>query len=154
VQYHPTRYQYPGGPPKRSYDVTGWTLPIQMGVAVDRINDSFEVKTDKITKSVTSGKSTINGDADYGFWITPKYNASFKAVNILLKKGANISRVIDSSGDIPTGAFIVTGADASDIEHMGLPLHGLAQKPDVESTVLTRPKVGIYKSWIQNIDEG
>src|SRR5699024_4879287 len=44
--------------------------------------------------------------------------------------------------------------DASDIEHMGLPLHGLAQKPDVESTVLTRPKVGIYKSWIQNIDEG
>ena len=30
------------GPTKRPYDVAGWTLPMQMGVRVERINDRFD----------------------------------------------------------------------------------------------------------------
>ena len=41
-QKYPDLRLYPGGPPKRPYDVTAQTLPMQMGVAVDTIKDGFK----------------------------------------------------------------------------------------------------------------
>ncbi len=34
IQHYPRRALWPGGPPEEPYDVTGWTLPLQMGVSV------------------------------------------------------------------------------------------------------------------------
>ena len=34
IQHYPKRTMWPGGPPEQPYDVTGWTLPLQMGVRV------------------------------------------------------------------------------------------------------------------------
>ena len=41
-QDHPNDFPYPGGPPKRPYDITGWTLAMQMGVQFDRVMDAFD----------------------------------------------------------------------------------------------------------------
>src|SRR5690606_728030 len=41
-QDYPTRFQYPGGPPDTPYDLAGWTLPMQMGVDVDKIKEPFQ----------------------------------------------------------------------------------------------------------------
>jgi hypothetical protein len=43
VQRFPKMEQYPGGPPERPYDVAGWTLSYQMGVAADRIDGAFDL---------------------------------------------------------------------------------------------------------------
>jgi hypothetical protein len=40
-QHHPNRTNGPGGPPKRPYDMAGWTLSYQMGVRADAIAAPF-----------------------------------------------------------------------------------------------------------------
>ena len=34
MQHYPRRLRWPAGPPEQPYDVTGWTLPLQMKVRV------------------------------------------------------------------------------------------------------------------------
>ena len=41
-QDHPNDFHYPGGPPIPPYDITGWTLAMQMGVQFDRVLDGFD----------------------------------------------------------------------------------------------------------------
>jgi hypothetical protein len=36
-QDHPNDFEYPGGPPIKPYDASGWTLAYQMGVVFDRV---------------------------------------------------------------------------------------------------------------------
>jgi hypothetical protein len=51
VQKFPRMEQYPGGPPERPYDVAGWTLPLQMGVAVATIEQPLSVETTPVNDS-------------------------------------------------------------------------------------------------------
>jgi hypothetical protein len=56
-QRYPDDRQYPGGPPKRPYDVTAQTLPLLMGVKVSEVHSRFEAQLEKIdTISLPPGK--------------------------------------------------------------------------------------------------
>ncbi|MGE5813917.1 MAG: peptidase M14, partial [Acidobacteriota bacterium] len=49
-QHHPDRRDGANGPPKRPYDMAGWTLPYQMGVQVDAIDAPFQAALEPITE--------------------------------------------------------------------------------------------------------
>ena len=64
VQHYPKRLLWPGGPPEQPYDVTGWTLPLQMGVRVraltdvpasTRFEDMFDMKGTPSTARLNAG---------------------------------------------------------------------------------------------------
>ena len=50
-QMYPDRRPHPGGRPEQPYDITGWTLPMQMGVAVDRIQGRFKADLEPVERA-------------------------------------------------------------------------------------------------------
>ncbi|GAB3903907.1 M14 family metallopeptidase [Mucilaginibacter boryungensis] len=93
-QDHPNDFQYPGGPPIRPYDMTGWTLSYQMGVKFDRILDDFNGPFKAIPYGeIQPMPSVITPAIAKGYLISAKANNSFIAMNDLLKAGAQVYRV-------------------------------------------------------------
>ncbi len=48
AQHHPDRRDGANGPPKRPYDMAGWTLPYQMGVRVEAIASPFDAALEPV----------------------------------------------------------------------------------------------------------
>ena len=92
-QDHPNDFQYPGGPPVRPYDAAGWTPAFTMGLQFDRILDDFAGPFENIAygEIQTPMGKIINSETNtYGYSFSTKDNASYIAVNDLLKEGAQV----------------------------------------------------------------
>ena len=154
-QTYPDRRLYPGGPPERPYDITGWTLPFQMGVEVDKLEHAVQVTTTTVDWPTVENGS-IMGIGSYGFAIDPRANDTFTAVNRLLKAGASVSRTRKALGDWPVGAFVTT-TGRSQMEtiatELGLSIIALGSPPD-DLVEIKSPRIGLYRSWTNNMDEG
>ena len=163
-QEYPNQYRYPGGPPVAPYDLAGWTLPMQMGVQVDRITENFTASTVLITEKLSIESGEVIGKGSYGFIISNKENLSSNAVNNLLAQGQKISistSIIENGkNSFAAGAFIIENGNGtqdlvSDLStKLGLNFFKLAEAPKSEIKSLSKIKIGIYKSWRANMDEG
>jgi hypothetical protein len=144
------------------YDVTGWTLPLQMGVAVDAVSDpltsaqrSLLDKIDTVTmpSPVVEGKGSI-------FVVSHKPNASFEVVNAALQQGGSVAMAqepIDSPEGKERGAFVIQGIGRGAMEE-------LTKKYSVSATAvgaapgkllaIKKARIGLYRSWDPSIDEG
>ena len=162
-QVYPNQYQYPGGPPMPPYDLAGWTLPMQMGVTVVKATEPFKAKTKEITYLPPEPGKVI-GDHSYGYLLSNKQNNSYAAFNILQQAGAEISRLTASAQFDKTvygpGSFLISSTPAIDekvaaiAKETGLDFQGLARDPEVSNIKIANIKVGIYKTWRANMDEG
>lgn len=156
VQNYPDKRAYPGGPPIPPYDLAGWTLPMQMGVSVDKIYNSFEVSVNEITTragikpgSVTKGKR--------GYRISGKENSAFEAVNKILASGGTVERMQGSQGEFKAGDFICynKNTDMKSLSaSLGIDFKGFITKMKLNTKNISKPKIGLYKSWVSNMDEG
>jgi len=162
-QSYPDRRLYPGGPPERPYDITGWTLNYQMGVKVDRVAEAVTVATVPVATFAPTPVGRVMGTAKAAYAIDPRSNEAFVAVNRLLKAGETVSRAaapLRAAGvEWPAGAFVVAvgGATHARVEalanSLGLQVVGLDEAP-TQTTVLNAPRVGLYQAWGGNMDEG
>jgi glutamine amidotransferase-like uncharacterized protein len=162
-QDYPTR-RGADGEPETPYDLAGWTLPMQMGVTVDRINDPFEAPTTAVTDSVAPAPGEVQGGASFGYALSHRPNTAIEAVNELLADGEAVywdeDGLTAGGADLGRGAFVVERQDgtadrmAAVAEGHGLTVHGLSERPDGPLHQLEQPRIGIYKSWVASIDEG
>ncbi len=125
-QVYPDLREYPGGPPKRPYDVTAHTLPLLMGVEVDTVDSQFEAPLQPANefRFAPLGPQPAPGAypaADIDSW---------KQVNRIWQEGGSVWR------DRRTGDF-----------YASLP-------PAREAVELPRPRIGLYRSFVPSIDEG
>lgn len=162
-QSYPDRRLYPDGPPEPPYDMAGWTLPLQMGVNVVRIEESIDVESE-IVDQIDPFRGTLEGSSSYGFLIPSNSNMSAKVVNSLISDHTvyRITEEFTEQGiTYQPGAFIIesngnsTKSDLQNIANeIGLSLTGLSQNPEVEKKELKAPSIAMYQSWTANIDEG
>ena len=165
-QVYPDTRQRPGGPPDRPYDITGWTLPMQMGVTVDRHLDAGRLPTDavvSIDRAVLTS-TRLKPSTGFAYALDPRRNDAFLAINRLLTNGHLVYRTTSpitlESDTWPAGTFILpihskTPA-AIDLatKGLGLIVAPVDRKPDQPLKQLTQPQVGLYRSWRPNPDEG
>ena len=86
-QDHPNDFQYPGGPPRPPYDITGYTLAYQMGVQFDRILEAFDGPFERLPlTSITlgGGKVTAGRGPVVGYVLSHRVTDGFTATSRLL----------------------------------------------------------------------
>lgn len=162
-QSYPDRRRYAGGPPDPPYDLAGWTLPIQMGVDVARIDESFDAPVTAVSNvQLTAG--TIEGSGDFGFALSHRYNASARVANRLLASGTPVYWAAESftagGTDHEAGTLVIESgpgtADAVEAmaQELGIDFTALGSRPDATLEALNLPRIAMYKSWMPNMDEG
>jgi len=90
-QDYPDDFAYPGGPPIRPYDVTGYTLAYQMGVQFDRVLDGFDGPFEKIDGMARPAPGKVTGaPRPAGYLLSHRTNDAFIAINRLLALGEGV----------------------------------------------------------------
>ncbi len=162
-QEYPDRRLYAGGPPDPPYDLAGWTLPIQMGVDVVRIDEPFDLRGEPVqVAGVMAG--AVSGSASFGYVLSRAPNASALAVNKLLKAGDRVhwaaGTFLAGGREHPAGSIVIESGNGTNdrvsglARDLGLVFTGMDEPPDVELDQLQLPRIAMYKSWDPNMDEG
>ena len=162
-QKYPDIRQYPGGPPQPPYDNAAWTLPLQMGVVCDQVNEPFEVKIERVTAVPYPKAPAGQGQGAY-LLLNSQVNASSSIAFALLKDKAEMWRtkatVTKKGVSIPAGTFIVKNtpevrkALPSLLEKYHLAVLDLEDVTDLAKSPLKNYRVGLFQSWRGNMDEG
>ncbi|MGC2162839.1 MAG: M14 metallopeptidase family protein [Silvibacterium sp.] len=144
------------------YDVTGWTLPLQMGVRVDPVSDPItqeQLADLKPVTEITLPTAAVKG-AGTEFAVSHEANASFRLVNDVLAKGGSAAfddEPVKTPEGMETGAFVVGGLSRSALDELsgkyGVSAQAMEKAPAHE-TAIQRARVGLYRPWEPSIDEG
>ncbi|MGN6485729.1 MAG: M14 family zinc carboxypeptidase [Thermomicrobiales bacterium] len=163
VQVYPDLREWPGGPPKKPYDIAGHTLPIQMGVRAIPVDRPLEADLPlRVIEPVepTGLITEIEGDAT-AWTIDPRSNAAIATVERLLAAEIPVYRVREGQeAGLETGAILVPDAPGriEAIEDIVAETGATATAVDATGAVPVwrqySVRVGVYKPWTASMDEG
>ncbi|HTB10248.1 MAG TPA: M14 family metallopeptidase [Bryobacteraceae bacterium] len=165
-QDHPNDFAYPGGPPNRPYDITGWTLSIQMGVTFDRIYEGFDGPFTKVTGLLPAPPATVIGSISKpaGYLVSHKINNSFILINRLLAANCDVywlkNAVTENGQDLGTGTiWIPASANVLPVlqksaKDIGVPSYAVAAAPKGEAMKLKPIRIGLYDSYGGSMPSG
>jgi len=151
-QRYPDLRPTPNGPPELPYDVTGWTLPMQMGVETAAISVPLDVGAQARLQKLERVEPIRGGIEGSGtsFTFSHQPNASIRAMNELLAAGASVTI---SKTD---GAITASGIDRSKAEPIFAKngVHATSKPAQGATFAVKQPRVALYRPWIGVIDEG
>ncbi|MBI3665914.1 MAG: peptidase M14, partial [Acidobacteria bacterium] len=148
-----------GGAVERPYDVTGWTLPYQMGVDMVEVTKRFDAKLELLKSiPIPPGRfEPATGKTVAGFEISNNANNAAIAVNRLLKAGQEVSWAGNRNILVRAKPGAATGL-AGQLEdwsrQLGIDVKALAAPPSEPLRKLRPARIAIYKPWLPNMDEG
>ncbi len=154
-QDYPDDFAFPGAPPTRPYDMTGWTLAYQMGVEFDRILEDFDGPFEEIDGAAEPPAGQIFRLPDTaGFFLSHQVNDAFIAVNRLLKEGESVHWLresVNANGKTyPVGTmYIPAGANTPPrleqlAAELGLAFEATMAEPSADALELNEVRVGLW----------
>jgi hypothetical protein len=162
-QKYPNMLQYPGGPPEPPYDNAGWTLPLQMGVSCDRLENTFEAKLEKLEKVPYPSVAHPAKSSQY-IVFDSRQNASYSAAFALLKNKVEMYRskeeIKEKTFKAAAGSFIVRNTPIVQkllggiVEKWHLNAYEIGSISGIPKAPLKYPRIGLYQSWRASMDEG
>ncbi|MDP1572244.1 MAG: M14 family metallopeptidase [Vicinamibacterales bacterium] len=164
-QVYPVRRLAPEAAPERPYDVAGWTLPFQMGVHVDRIEQTFEPPPSVRLTETQIAPAYLWGEPRPDHYVVDgRGTAGTLALNRLLAAGLAPSWTTAPAEllgySYPPGSIVVEHSNrarevvTSIVNELGLRATGARGRAPSNLRPLGRPRVGLYKPWVASIDEG
>jgi hypothetical protein len=160
TQRYPKVKPVAGGNILPPYDVAAWSLPLMMGVTVEKETVSDQER--KELRPIRAADWPVGGYTGEGDVraLSRESNAAIATINTILKDNVVVKVATDAftanGHSFPAGSFIVDGSKEAiaAAEQNHVVLESLRKSPDVRTVALRAPRVGLYKSWTGNIDEG
>ncbi|WP_158912544.1 M14 metallopeptidase family protein [Caulobacter sp. S45] len=153
-QDHPQDFAYPGGPPIKPYDITGYTLALQMNVKFDRMLDgapqAFPAVPDVI-EAPPPGRVIGTGSA--GYVVSHATDNSFILTNRLLKAKLPVYwlKAPTMAGDqtlAPGALWIPASAKAkaivtSNVAPLGIDAYAVDARPSGDTIAVKPVRIGL-----------
>ena len=145
------------GSPKRPYDMATDTMFEFMGVRVDALDETGEADLQKVAGEIQPAGTVAAGTGGYSF--DGRFNDSFKALNLLLEKGASVRRVDQPTEGLRPGDFLVVRAQASTLAEIaretGVDFAAFSGDVSEGTHDVKRLRIGMYQRYLGgNMDEG
>jgi hypothetical protein len=145
------------GNPIRPYDMATDTFSEFMGVRCDPLPDPITQGLTKMAGPVWPA-GTVAPNAANGYAISTRWNDAFRAVSLLLDKGATVRRIPAGDGFTP-GDFVVTSAPAAlaaeVAKRTGVDFAALTAAVPASAYPLRKPRIAMYQRYGGgNMDEG
>jgi len=164
-QDHPNDLEYPGGPPKRPYDLAGYTLAYQFDIKYDRILDGFDGPFEKIKGLLKAPAGKITGVAKpAGYLLSHQINDAFTGTTKLLASGQEVywltSPLTIKGKKYPVGTIYIpakatTSAAVQKLaSEVGLNFEAISAKPHGEALKLRPVKVALWDKYGGSMDSG
>jgi hypothetical protein len=155
----PQVYPEPRTPADRPYDVTAWTLGLQMGVAVHRLDAPVPLGLARVGAVARRGRIAGTGAT---LIVGRDSTASVALFNRLWAAGARIGWTAGplSAGDAtwPAGSAVVTGVPRDVLDRLvadsGVDAAAVAELPAANIVESRRPRVAVVEPWGGAIDAG
>ena len=143
------------------YDMTAWSLPLIMGVSVEKVKISKDKQTGLRgleDSDWPQGEVTDAGASRY--IVSHESNGVSKLINTVLAQKGSVSVTGASfkagGREFPSGSVVVE--NVKDIKGLAtkysLGIAGLNEKPNVKMDKVGEFKLGMYKPWVASMDEG
>ncbi|HWK35897.1 M14 metallopeptidase family protein [Sphingomonas sp.] len=153
-QDHPQDFAYPGGPPLRPYDVTGYNLSYQMDVTFDRALDGAPPRFPAVPDVIDAPPAgRVIGDGKAGFVVSHATTNSFILTNRLLKARLPVfwmTSAIEAGGETlaPGAIWIPASAQARAIvasaaPALGIDAHAVDARPAGDTIALKPVRIGL-----------
>jgi hypothetical protein len=154
-QVYPDLRIFPGGPPKRPYDVTGHTLGMLMGVDVAAIEKPFDAPLE-LMREVAATAPPMPARPKYAYLVGPESNAGFKALAELQKANVPVFRTakgFETGGrQFAPGTWVVSPAPAATrileavAKETGMHVFGADRAPAVDGfRIKPGTRIGLYR---------